>query len=199
MRISERTQSKGQARQNIFGQGFANIHCESLQATADLTFPVRMGLMFHKVTNPFICFILNSPLHSLLSGRLILITYTGKRSGKKHTLPVQYVESHNELVVFAGYHQHKKWWRNLMQESAISIRHHGKWLDASAKAFDGDIEVIVPVMPDYLRRFPASARIRGLTFDSKGNIEDLGKLCEEAKKVLMVRIRTLAPKGLMGS
>jgi hypothetical protein len=38
----------------------------------------------------------------MLSGRLILITYTGKKSGKKHSLPVQYAESHNELMVAAN-------------------------------------------------------------------------------------------------
>jgi hypothetical protein len=48
--------------------------------------------------------------------------------------------------------------------------------------------VIAPLLPDYLRRFPASARIRGFTLDSSGNIEDPGKLFEEAKKVVMVKI-----------
>jgi len=68
----------------------------------------------HKVTNPFVRFILNSPLHSMFSGRLILIRYIGMKSGRKNSLPVQYAESHNELIVAAGYHEHKKWWRNLM-------------------------------------------------------------------------------------
>jgi hypothetical protein len=89
----------------------------------------------------------------------------------------------------AGYAQHKKWWRNLLQQQTINVCYRGKWYEASAKAFDGDVEVIAPVFPDYLRRFPASARIRGLTIDSSGNIEDQGKLGEEAKKVVMVKIR----------
>jgi deazaflavin-dependent oxidoreductase (nitroreductase family) len=143
------------------------------------------------VTNPFVGFILSSPLHSMLSGRLILITYTGKKSGTKHTLPVQYAESHNELIVVAGYHQHKKWWRNLMQESTINVCYRGKWFEASAKAFDGDVEVIAPVLPDYLKRFRASARVRGFTLNSNGNIENPEKLGEEAKKTVMVKIRML--------
>jgi len=124
----------------------------------------------------------------MLSGRLILITYTGKKSGRKHCLPLQYAESHNELIVSDGYHQYKKWWRNLLRQSTVSVCYRGKWLEASAKAFDGDVEEIAPFLPDYLKRFPASARIRGLTFDSSGNIEDSEKLVEEAKKVVMVKI-----------
>lgn len=145
--------------------------------------------------NPFVHFILSSPLHSMLSGRLVLITYTGRKSGKKHTLPVQYAESRNELIVVAGYHEHKKWWRNLLQESTISVCYRGKWFEASAKAFDGDMGVIAPLFPDYLRRFPASARIRGLTLDSSGDVEDQGKMGEEAKRVVMVKIRMLTSKA----
>jgi deazaflavin-dependent oxidoreductase (nitroreductase family) len=148
-----------------------------------------VGFIFHKVTNPFVRFLLNSPLHSILSGRLLLVRYTGRKSGKKHSLPVQYAESHGELIVVAGYAQHKKWWRNLLQQQTINVCYRGKWYEASAKAFDGEVEVIAPVFPDYLRRFPASARIRGLTIDSSSNIEDQGKLGEEAKKVVMVKIR----------
>jgi deazaflavin-dependent oxidoreductase (nitroreductase family) len=130
----------------------------------------------------------------MLDGRLILITYTGRKSGKKHSLPVQYAESREQLIVVAGYHQHKKWWRNLLHRQTINIRYRGKWFEASAEAFDGDVEVIVPLLPDYLKRFPASARIRGLALDSNGNVENPEKLGEEAKKVVMVTIRMLTPK-----
>jgi deazaflavin-dependent oxidoreductase (nitroreductase family) len=164
---------------------------ESLQAKRGLSWPIRAGFIFHKVTNPFVRFILGSPLHSMLDGRLILITYTGRKSGKKHSLPVQYAESHDELIVVAGYHQHKKWWRNLLQESTINVCHRGRWSEAHAKAFDGDVEVIAPLLPDYLKRFRASARIRGFTLDSNGNIENPEKLGEEAKKTVMVKIRML--------
>ena len=174
-------------------EGSAHTLGESLQVKNSLSWPVRVGFVFHKVSNPLVRFILESPLHSLLSGRLILITYTGRKSGMKHSLPVQYARSHDELIVVAGYHQHKKWWRNLLVESAIRVCYRGKWFEASAKAFDGDVEVIAPLLPDYLRRFPASARIRGLTLDSSGNIEDQAKLAEEAERVVMVKIRMLTP------
>ena len=159
-----------------------------------MSWPIRTGLIMHKVTNPFVRFILNSPLHSMLSGRLVLITYVGTKSGKKHSLPVQYAESRDELIVVAGYHEHKKWWRNLMQESSINICYRGKWFEASARAFDGDARVIAPLLPDYLRRFRASARIRGLALDSSGNIGNPERLVEEARKVVMVKIRMMTSK-----
>jgi len=91
-----------------------------------LSWPVRVGFAFHKVSNPFVRLILSSPLHSMLGGRLILITYTGRKSGKKHTLPVQYAKSGDDLIVVAGYHQHKRWWRNLLRQSTIEVCYRGK-------------------------------------------------------------------------
>lgn len=131
----------------------------------------------------------------MLDGRLILITYTGKKSGKKHSLPVQYAKSKDDLIVFAGYHRHKKWWRNLLEQSTINVRYRGKWFEASARAYNGDVEAIAPAFPDYLRRFPASARVRGLTLDPRGSIEDQGKLDEAAKDTVMVRIKILSPNA----
>jgi deazaflavin-dependent oxidoreductase (nitroreductase family) len=125
----------------------------------------------------------------MLSGRLILITYTGKKSGMKHTLPVQYAKSGGELIVVAGYHQHKEWWRNFRQQSAIKVCYRRKWFEASATAFEGDAAVIAPLFPAYLRRFPESARIRGLTLDRSGNVQDAEKLRKAAEKVVMVNIK----------
>jgi deazaflavin-dependent oxidoreductase (nitroreductase family) len=173
----------------------ANALGESLQEKRSLSWPIRAGFILHKVTNPFVRIILNSPLHSMLSGRLILVKYTGRKSGKEHSLPVQYAKSHDELVLVAGYHQHKKWWRNLLQQSIVKVCYRGKWFEASAKAFDGDVEVIAPPLLDYVKRFRASARIRGLTLDSSGGIENPEKLSEEAKKVVMVKIGVVTPEA----
>jgi deazaflavin-dependent oxidoreductase (nitroreductase family) len=135
----------------------------------------------------------------MLSGRLILVTYAGKKSGMKHTLPVPYVKSGRELIVMAGYHERKKWWRNLRQQSTVNVCYRGKWFEASATAFEGDVAVIAPLFPAYLRRFPESARIRGLTLNSSGNLEDAEKLREAAKKVVLVDIKMPASKAQASS
>jgi len=62
-------------------------------------------------------------------------------------------------------------------------------------SFDGDVEAVAPLLPDYLKRFRASARIRGLTFDSSGNIEDSEKLREAAREVVMVKISMRNPRA----
>jgi len=43
-----------------------------------------------RVMNPLIITILHSPLHSMMSKATMLITFTGRKSGKQYTTPVSY-------------------------------------------------------------------------------------------------------------
>ena len=42
------------------------------------------------IFNPFMVWLLRSPLHKLASKNTLLITFTGRKSGKKYTTPVNY-------------------------------------------------------------------------------------------------------------
>ena len=46
--------------------------------------------VFKWIMNPAIKLILRSPLHGLMSKRLLLITFTGRKSGKQFTTPLGY-------------------------------------------------------------------------------------------------------------
>jgi hypothetical protein len=154
---------------------------------------VKFGFLFHRVTNPAVRLILRSPMHSLLSGKLILIAYVGRRSGVKHTLPVMYTNWNGELVVVVGYHWNKKWWRNLRgQPVAVEVRYRGQLVEGSAMAIEGDVAMISPRLMEYFKKFPASARRRGL---SPGPDIDERALADRAKDVVMVIIRRDSPKS----
>jgi hypothetical protein len=143
-----------------------------------------------KALNPLVCVILSSRLHSMPSGRLILIRYAGKKSGMKHTLPVRYAKSDNELIVVAEPdHEHKKWWRNLRSKSAIHICYRGSWIEASAMSFEGDVAEIARRLPAYLKRFPPGAAGDGLILSPGNNVHDVEKLREAAKRIVMVAIK----------
>jgi deazaflavin-dependent oxidoreductase (nitroreductase family) len=148
---------------------------------------VRVGFLFHRVTNPVVRLILRSPLHPLLSGKLILVTYVGRRSGLKHTLPVMYANWDGELVVIIGYHGRKKWWLNLRKQPApVEVRYRGKLLEASAVAIEGDADVIAPRLARYCEKFPSSARKRRIEPGSPMDLEALKAKCRDE---VMVTIR----------
>jgi hypothetical protein len=46
--------------------------------------------------------LLRSPLHGIVGRSFMLITFTGRKSGRAYTTPVQYVQDSNTLYVGTG-------------------------------------------------------------------------------------------------
>lgn len=57
--------------------------------------------------NSIMKWILRSPLHGLINKSIMLITYTGRKSGKVYTIPVNYVR-HGGLLSVTSY-RHRTW------------------------------------------------------------------------------------------
>jgi hypothetical protein len=67
----------------------------------------------NRTMNPALSMLLRSPAHRLASGRLALITYTGRKSGREYTIPVLYRDRGEEITIAVGWPERKVWWRNL--------------------------------------------------------------------------------------
>ena len=74
--------------------------------------------VFNRVGNPGVRLLLRSPLHPLVSGRLALITVTGRKSGRSYTIPVSYRRTGDVVKIGVGWPGRKAWWRNLRGEGA---------------------------------------------------------------------------------
>ena len=60
-------------------------------------------LWLFKAINPIMKGLLRSPLHRLLSGTLMLLTYTGRKTGTPYTIPIGYfVWDTDELMAFSS-------------------------------------------------------------------------------------------------
>jgi hypothetical protein len=73
-------------------------------------------LAMNRTMNPALAMVLRSPAHRLASGRLALITYTGRKSGREYTIPVLYRDKGDEVTIGVGWPERKVWWRNLTGE-----------------------------------------------------------------------------------
>jgi deazaflavin-dependent oxidoreductase (nitroreductase family) len=65
-----------------------------------------------RLVNPVVRCLLRSPGHRVLSGSVLLLTYTGRRSGARRELPVMYAVLDDRYLVVAGQPEAKTWWRN---------------------------------------------------------------------------------------
>jgi F420H(2)-dependent quinone reductase len=72
----------------------------------------RWGRGLYRVLNAGMGLLLRSPLHGLVSGRIMLLTITGRRSGRSLTVPVSYLRYGEDVIVFTS-GERSAWWKNL--------------------------------------------------------------------------------------
>jgi deazaflavin-dependent oxidoreductase (nitroreductase family) len=102
-----------------------------------------------RLGNLFVIALLRSPLHRMLSGSLLLISYRGRRSGRHFTIPVMYAEREGTLTILVGHPARKKWWRNLRGGAEVEVRLRGDWLRGQAAVVDD-----AAVASTYFKRYP---------------------------------------------
>jgi hypothetical protein len=90
------------------------------------------------LVNPVVRALLRSPLHWLLSRRLVLLRVTGRRSGRTFELPVGYVRDDAGILVTVGAPEHKQWWRNIDGPTPITVVLCGRTRTGIAELADGD-------------------------------------------------------------
>ena len=85
--------------------------------------------------------ILRSPWHSMRSDHLLLLTFTGRKSGKEFTTPMRYVQEGQtlRLVVVKSL-----WWKNLVGDATVRVLLRGEMRSGTAEVLpevDGDVVV----------------------------------------------------------
>lgn len=108
------------------------------------------------IANTVVGAILQSPLHRVMSSKLVLIRYQGDHTGTEYTLPVQYADTHNGLVVMVARPDTKTWWRNFTTMGQVRVLVAGAWVPMTAHALRGseDPDAVTPLLRSYASRFP---------------------------------------------
>lgn len=133
--------------------------------------------------NDFVAFMLRTPLHVFM-GKTILITVTGRKTGKKYTTPVGYYQSDGNLWVMTS--RDRTWWRNVKDGADVSLRMHGKDVVGHAEAIL-DEGVVAARVGEYLQNVPMAAKPMGVRMENgKPHPGDAANL---AKERLFVRIK----------
>ncbi|MBK9927423.1 MAG: nitroreductase family deazaflavin-dependent oxidoreductase [Anaerolineales bacterium] len=115
--------------------------------------------------NDFMSWVLRSPLHGMLSDGIMLLTVTGRKTGKKYTTPVGYYHEGGYLWVITS--RDRKWWRNLQGGAEVSLLLKRKPVTAFAE-LELDAKAVETRMYEYLRHVPQSAKPMGIRME-KGN------------------------------
>ena len=91
--------------------------------------------------NALVSIVLRSPWHRLMSPRLLLLTFTGRKSGKVFTTPIRYVQEGQtlQLKVVVKY----AWWKNLPEQPTVRVLLKGKMRTGRAEVLTEEAGVVV--------------------------------------------------------
>ena len=134
--------------------------------------------------NDFMAWVLRSPFHGLLSNGMMLITVTGRKTGRSYTTPVGYYEEGGYLWVITS--RDRTWWKNLQGGAVVELLLKRKPVQGFADV-DLDAASVEARMVEYLRHVPQAAgpmkiRVEG----GQPNPQDIAST---ARDRLFVRIK----------
>src|ERR1051325_10458478 len=134
--------------------------------------------------NPIMIWLLKSPFHGIISKGMMLVSVTGRKSGKIISTPTNYLRDGNTLWVISW--RDRKWWRNLRGDAVVRILLAGKDMVGCGHVIE-DQTVVAQSLLDYYKKVPEYAKYVAVGLDR--NNQPILSDCERAaQKMVMIRI-----------
>ncbi len=143
---------------------------------------------WEKLYNPIVIWLLRSPFHGLIDKSTILITFTGRRSGKKYIVPVSYVRDGDTLFMISQ--KVHTWWRNLRGGAQVTLYLQGHTLKARGEVFT-DAETVANKLLQFLRQFPDYQRLMHMKLAADGQPENPEAFQKFAQSMVIIQMREL--------
>jgi deazaflavin-dependent oxidoreductase (nitroreductase family) len=134
--------------------------------------------------NPIMIWLLKSPLHGMISKSVMLVTVTGRKSGKSISTPTNYLRDGNSLWVISW--RERMWWRNLRGGAKVRVLLTGRSVEGHGQVIEEEKEV-AQSLAGYYRKAPQYAKYVKIGMDAAG--QPVSADCERAaQKMVVVRI-----------
>jgi deazaflavin-dependent oxidoreductase (nitroreductase family) len=136
--------------------------------------------------NDFMTWLLRSPFHGVLSNGMMLITITGRKTGKKYITPVGYYRENDNLWILTS--RDRTWWKNLRGGAPVGLLLKRKPVTAFAEP-DLDEKAVEVRMVEYFAHVPQAIKPMKIRMEHGTlNAEDVART---AKDRLFVRIKLM--------
>ena len=124
---------------------------------------------WQKLYNPIVMWLLRSPLHSLVDKNTMLITVTGRKTGKSYTFPVSYIRNGETLLVISQ--RNRTWWKNLCDGAPVTIFLQGHVWSARGETFT-NTGMAAKILLMILQRMLTYQRLLHVKLDVSGQPEN---------------------------
>jgi hypothetical protein len=146
---------------------------------------------YYLVLNSVMRLLLRSPLHGLRSGRVVLLEFRGRRSGRIYRMPVSYWQPSPEEIVCLTSSTWSRWWVNLDGAELMLVLRRQERNGRSTLVSD-------PVqrrrlVSELLHHNAHDAHHHGVGLDTRGELkaEDLAQLADlSSTKVVSIALKS---------
>lgn len=105
---------------------------ETLPVVTDEPVKAPLPAWSYRILNPTLKFLLRSPLHRAMSGGMMLLYFTGRKTGKRYDIVLAYHEEGGKLYTFSS----SPWSRNFIGGAPVTLRLRGEMVPATATVVD---------------------------------------------------------------
>lgn len=129
--------------------------------------------------------LLRSPLHRLVSKKIALLTFWGRKSGTGYALPVSYVQIDDQTLLLGT---ETPWYKNLRGGVPVSVRLRGKDHSGTAETIE-DADGMRVAYRDILTRDPGYGRFIGVALGPDGEPPREQVAAARARGLVVIRVR----------
>ena len=115
-----------------------------------------------RYSSPLVRFVLAHRAPRLMMDRLMLVAYTGRKTGRSYVKPVSYVRDGRDLLIPGG----GPWWRNV-ENRPLAVRLEGSWWTATAEVIK-DMPAMSALLSRMLALNPALSVFTGIRRGADG-------------------------------
>lgn len=131
--------------------------------------------------------LLRSPLHSLLDGRFLLISFYGRKSGKRYTTPINYARDGDTFILTTD----SPWWKNLRGGAAVTLCVRGR-TTAGVAEVSADCDVVREALEQLLRAVPWYGKFAGVRLGPDGRLDPAAAAAAVRAGRVAIRVRPVA-------
>ena len=139
------------------------------------------------IVNRAVAALLHSPLHRVMSGSVMVVHFTGRKSGQRRWTPVRYLHGESGQV-FSLTGSETGWWHNFAGDGAgapVQLQLAGERVAAEATALPDENARIEAALRRMLAAFPADAAYHGIAF-KRGEAPTEAQIAEAVARDVLV-------------
>ena len=139
--------------------------------------------------------LLRSPLHRVMSGRFMLVDWTGRKTGKRYLTPVEYIERDGSIIFSTD----DRWWRNFIGGAPVALWLRGRRVPGTATPIT-DPEAVIAGLEALTGERESYARLANIETgrDGRTSRDELRREVERGRVLVSIVLDRPASGGAAG-